>query len=260
MKILFLGDIVGRPGRTKVVAKLPGVIQQEKIDFVIANGENAAHGFGITNKIAKDLFDAGVNVITSGNHIFDNSEIINHLNGEKRLLRPINYPSDTPGYGHGIYALKNGQKIMVINAVGQVFQEIVDSSFPFIENLLKKHPLKAGVDYIFVDFHAEATSEKLCFGNYFDGRVSAVVGTHTHIPTADEHVLPRGTAYQTDAGMCGDYDSIIGMTKESAISRYLSKTIRHKFEPAEGEATLSGVIITLDETTGLAKAIVRWKL
>ena len=255
MKILFLGDIVGRAGCEAVKINLPKIITQKKIDFCIVNGENAAdQGVGITEEITKDLFKVGVDVITTGNHVWDQKETANHIEREKRLLRPENISSNSPGKGFGIYESRNGFKVGVLNLMGNVFMKKCDDVFKTAEIFKHKYKLKEDYDFLVVDFHGEITSEKMAMGYFFDGKASLVVGTHTHVPTNDVRILVNGTAYQTDAGMCGDYDSVIGMNKENSLNRFLKKnSIKHY--PAEGEATLSGLIVECDKSNGLANKV-----
>ncbi|WP_142848778.1 TIGR00282 family metallophosphoesterase [Telmatospirillum sp. J64-1] len=253
MRILYLGDVVGRSGRDAVIAALPGLRERLKLDFVIVNGENSAHGFGITARICEDFFEAGVDVLTTGNHAWDQREILSYIDSEPRLLRPANYPPGTPGRGSGIYAAPRGKKVMVVQVMGRLFMDALDDPFQAIEAEFARQRLGATVDALIVDIHGEATSEKMSMGHFCDGRASLVVGTHSHIPTADAQVLPNGTAYQTDAGMCGDYDSVIGMRKEPAIARFVRKVPGERLSPAEGEATICGIFVETDNTTGLAK-------
>ena len=256
MRILFLGDMVGRSGRTEVFEKLPGLVESQGADFVIVNGENAAGGFGITAEIYNQTIDAGADVVTTGNHVWDQKEALHVADQEDRFLRPANFPLGTPGRGSFIYEAKNGARIMVANIMGQVFMHpSLDNPFACADTILHDVPLGQAVDAIFVDFHAEATSEKQCFAHYLDGRVSAVVGTHTHVPTADYHILDNGTAYISDTGMCGDYNSSLGMDKEEPINRFVNKISRGRYEPADGQATLCGVGIETDDMSGLAKTI-----
>jgi 2',3'-cyclic-nucleotide 2'-phosphodiesterase len=259
MRILFVGDIFGRPGRTIVKDRLPGLVKQHAIDLIIANGENAAAGFGITPPLAEDLFDLGIDVITTGNHIWDKREIVDYFtsadgdqhNPARRLLRPANYPPDMPGWG--LYEGKKGNvAYAVINLQGRVFMAANDDPFRTMDRLLPQIQAKI----IFVDIHAEATSEKISMGWYLDGRVTAVVGTHTHIPTADERVLPGGTAYITDVGMSGPYESVIGVQKELVIGRFLTN-MPARFEPASGDPRLCAVVIECDPATGRANQIER---
>ena len=254
MRILFCGDVVGRSGRDAVVGNLPRLRRDLALDFVIVNGENAAHGFGITKEICRDLYAAGCDVVTGGNHSWAKAEIIPYIGGDPRLLRPINYPPGTPGNGHGIYTLGDGRTVLVINAMGRVFMDAIDDPFRAVDALLRDHPL-GSVTATLVDFHADATSEKVAMGVHCDGRASAVVGSHTHVPTGDHRILPGGTAYQSDAGMCGDYDSVIGMKKEGIVARFVSKMPGERMQAAEGEGTLCGIFVTTDDATGLATGV-----
>lgn len=252
MRLLFLGDIVGRPGRTAVCDALPGLISRLKLDLVIINGENAAGGFGITEAILGDLLDAGADCVTLGNHAFDQKETLVYIERQDRLIRPINFPKGTPGRGATLVKAKNGADVLIINAMGRVFMTELDCPFRAVDNEITACKLKSGADVIFVDFHAEATSEKQAFGYFVDGRVSAVVGTHTHTPTSDYRVLTAGTAYMSDAGMCGDYNSVLGMEMDEPINRFLTKIPRQRFEPATGPGSLSGFAVEIDDQTGLA--------
>ena len=254
MKIIYFGDIVGRSGRTAVLNSLDEIRQRHAPDLLIVNGENAAHGFGITEKICNEFFAAGIDVIVTGNHAWDQREIVGFIEREPRLLRPNNYPKLTPGSGSVIAQTKDGKRVLVIQVMGRLFMEPLDDPFASVESALGNHRLGASVDAIVVDIHAEATSEKTAMGVHLDGRVSMVVGSHSHIPTADARVLPGGTAYQTDAGMCGDYNSVIGMKKEAAVARFIRKMPGEKLEPAEGEATVCAVLVETDDATGLAKS------
>ncbi|MBZ5651961.1 MAG: TIGR00282 family metallophosphoesterase [Acidobacteriia bacterium] len=262
MNILFIGDIFGRPGRNIVKDRLPGLVKEHAVDLVIANGENAAGGFGITGALAEDLFDLGIDVITTGNHIWDKREIIDYFQSAdgnqhspaRRLLRPANYAPGMPGWG--VYeGRRNDVPYAVINLQGRVFMAANDDPFRVADQLLKE--IRAKV--IFVDVHAEATSEKLALGWYLDGRVTAVVGTHTHIPTADQRVMPGGTAYITDVGMTGPYDSVIGVQKEMIIARFLNN-MPARFEAATGDVRLCAVVVDCDEQTGRARKIDRLML
>ena len=253
MRILFLGDIVGRAGRNLIYEKLSEIIDKYEVSFVIANGENSAGGYGITEEICNNLFDAGVDVVTSGNHIWDQKETMNHIIKENRLLRPMNFSEGTPGRGFEIYE-KKGFKFGVMNLMGNVYMKKCEDVFPYIEKAIKKINLKKEVDFLAVDFHAEITSEKQAMGHFLDGKATFVVGTHTHTPTLDYRILENGTAYQTDAGMCGDYDSVIGMNKENSLNRFLKKNSTKHF-PAVGDATLSGVMVECNIETGLANNI-----
>lgn len=256
MKILFCGDVVGRSGRDAVQAHVPELCQQLNLDVVIVNGENAAHGFGLTKTICQEFYKLGVDVITTGNHIWDQKEIITYIDQDKRLLRPINYPLSSPGRGYTIIPGRRGRDVLVINAMARLFMDTLDDPFPAVDAILKKHPLNtANIGAIVLDFHGEATSEKMAMAHFCDGRVSLVVGTHTHIPTADMQILPGGTAYQTDAGMCGDYDSVVGMEKTTPILKFTRKMPTERMKPAQGPGTLCGVVVETDEATGLARSI-----
>jgi len=256
MKLLFLGDVVGRPGRDAVMQALPKLRAEQALDFIVVNGDNAAGGFGITPQLCKEFFAAGADVITGGDHIWDQKEIVPYLSGEKKLLRPQNFPEKTPGIGHGIFTAASGKKILVLHLLGQVFhKEHTDCPFATADKILESARLGANVSAIIVDFHAEATSEKMAMGQYLDGRVSMVVGSHTHVPTADARVLAKGTAYQTDAGMCGDYNSVIGFAPVGPLEKFLSKIPKFgKLEPATGEGTACGLLVETDDATGLAKS------
>jgi 2',3'-cyclic-nucleotide 2'-phosphodiesterase len=253
MRLLFLGDVVGRCGRNAVIEQLPNLRARYKLDFVAVNGENAAGGFGITEPILEELLGAGADVVTLGNHAFDQREALVFIERQDRLLRPINYPAGTPGKGAGFYKAANGADVLVINAMGLVYMPELGDPFRAAEAQVEACPLKKGADAIVIDFHAEATSEKQAFGYYLDGRVSCVVGTHTHSPTADERILPRGTAFVCDIGMCGDYESVLGMDTGEPINRFLTKIPRGRFEPAMGPATISGLAVEIDDATGLAR-------
>ena len=255
MRLLFLGDIVGRAGRKAVVDRLPRLVDELSLDFVVVNGENAAGGFGITEEIAQDLIDAGADVITLGNHSWDQREALVFIERQPRLLRPANYPAGTPGRGANLYVAKNGARVLVVQVMGRIYMDPLDDPFAVAEREIAACPLGEQVDAVILDVHAEATSEKQAMGHHFDGRVSLVVGTHTHVPTADTQILPGGTAFQSDAGMCGDYDSVIGMEKEEPINRFLTKIGRARFEPAGGEATICGVFVETDDRTGLARRV-----
>ncbi len=255
MRLLFLGDVVGRSGRVAVVSQLPMLRDRYKLDFIIVNGENAAGGFGINEKIANEFFDAGADVITTGNHAFDQRETLSHIGREDRLLRPANYPEGTPGKGAGLFTAQNGTQVLVVNLMGRVFMQELDCPFQRISRELEACPMGAAADIVFVDMHAEASSEKQAMGYFLDGKVSAVVGTHTHVPTADDRILPQGTAYMSDAGMCGVYDSILGMEKDEPVNRFVTRVNGGRFAPVTGEAAISGVVIHIDQATGLAKNI-----
>jgi len=243
MRLLFIGDIVGRPGRDVVAAELPRIRQKLTLDFIVANGENAAGGFGLTRAIADDLFDLGIDVITTGNHWADQKEILSFIGNEDRVLRPINYPKETPGRGAGVFETRSGRRVLVINPMGRVFMDSIDDPFRAVEAELAACPLGELADAIVVDMHAEATSEKMAMGHFCDGRVSLVVGSHSHVPTADAQILPGGTAYQSDAGACADYDSVIGMDKHEPVQRFLRKISSTRFSPATGPATLCAVFV-----------------
>ena len=255
MRILFLGDVVGLSGCSTILKNLLSLIENKKIDFVVVNGENAAEpGVGITEEICKDFYNCGVNVITTGNHVWDQKKIMSYIEKETRLLRPLNLFEPSPGKGFKIFKIKNSMKIGVLNLMGNVFMKKCDDVFDVADKFLKKYKLKNDYDFLVVDFHGETTSEKNAIGHFFDGNASLVIGTHTHVPTNDARILKSGTAYQTDAGMCGDYDSVIGMDKINSINRFLKRdSIKHF--PATGDATLSGVIIDCDIKTGLALGI-----
>ncbi len=252
MRLLFCGDIVGRPGRAAVVDHLADLRKRLALDFVVANGENAAGGFGITGKICQELFEAGVDAITGGNHIWDQREVLSYIDGEPRLLRPQNYPASTPGRGSGLFTAPKGRKVLVVSVMGRLFMDALDDPFACVERELAKHRLGVGAQAIILDVHAEATSEKMAMGHAVDGRVSLCVGTHTHVPTADTMILPGGTAYQSDAGMCGDYDSVIGMDKAVPIARFTRRLPTERLSVARGEGTLCAVFVETDDKTGLA--------
>jgi len=259
MKLLILGDVMGPSGRNALNEKLAKIITEKKIDFVIVNGENAADdGRGITQSIAEEFFSKGVDVITSGNHIWDKQETTDYIDKENRLLRPANLAEGSPGKGFEIYLTKNKKyKIGVINLMGNVFMRKTNDVFQAAKNISEKIVLKKNVDFLVVDFHGEITSEKMAIGHFFDGLSTCVVGTHTHVPTADTRILEKGTAYQTDIGMCGDYNSVIGMNKENSIKKFLKDKDATKHFPAEGEGTLSGIIVETNLETGLAKKVTR---
>lgn len=254
MKILFVGDIVGRTGRQALVRRLDRLVDTHNVDLVVVNGENAAAGFGLTIDLARELFELGVDVVTSGNHIWDKKEIFGYLDIQNRLLRPANYPSGAPGRGSGVFSTSSGVKVGVLNLEGRVFMSNLECPFRtadiLVEDLRRQTPI------ILVDFHAEATSEKAALGFYLDGRVSAVIGTHTHVQTADERILPKGTAYITDAGMTGSRDAVIGIRKELAIEKFLTQ-LPIRFEVAKKDPILCGVLVTINEETGLALSVQR---
>jgi metallophosphoesterase (TIGR00282 family) len=255
MRILFIGDVLGRSGRTIVLARLPGLIRDWNLDFVIVNAENAAGGFGITEAIYQELIDAGADAITLGNHAWDQREALVFIDRAPRLVRPINYPVGTPGRGAALIDARNGARVLVMNAMGRIFMEALDDPFAAIERELSACALKRTADAIIIDMHCEATSEKQAMGHFCDGRASLVVGTHTHVPTADHQILPSGTAFMSDVGMTGDYNSIIGMCKEEPMNRFVRRIPSGRFEPAMGDATLCAVAVETDDTTGLARRI-----
>jgi len=252
LRILFVGDVVGRSGRSAVSDHLPGLIRDWALDLVIVNGENAAGGFGITEVIYQELVDAGADAVTLGNHSWDQREALVFIERAPRLVRPANYPAGTPGRGAALIEAKNGARALVVNVLGRVFMTPFDDPFAALGRELGACPLREAADAVVVDVHCEASSEKQGLGYFCDGRASLVVGTHTHVPTADHQILPGGTAYMTDAGMTGDYDSIIGMQKDEPLRRFQSGIPSARFEPASGEATLSGVAVETDDATGLA--------
>jgi 2',3'-cyclic-nucleotide 2'-phosphodiesterase len=254
MRLLFIGDIVGRAGRAVLFENLPKLRQAWGLDFVIVNGENAAGGFGITEAICADILAAGADCVTLGNHAFDQREALVFIARQRRLIRPLNYPCGTPGGGANLFESASGARTLVINLMGRVFMDAMDDPFAAIAREVSACPLGVGCDALVVDFHAEASSEKQAFAHFVDGRVSLVVGTHTHVPTADHQILPNGTAFVTDAGMTGDYDSVIGMEKEEPVRRFTTKLPATRFEPASGAATLCGIAVELD-AKGLAAKI-----
>ena len=252
MRVIFIGDIIGKAGRRAVHEHLPALRAAFNPDLVVMNGENAAGGFGITEKIFDELHDAGADVITLGNHAFDQREALVFIERTDCLLRPVNYPAGTPGKGAGLFSTPDGQQVLVINVMGLVMMNPLDDPFAAVERQLSACPLGVGCDAVIIDMHCEATSEKMAMGHFADGRASLVVGTHTHIPTADHQIFPAGTAYLTDAGMTASYDSIIGMDKEEPLNRFLRKIPSGRMTPATGESTLCGVAIETDDKTGLA--------
>lgn len=255
MRILFLGDVVGISGCSKLMKNLLNEIKSKKIDFVIVNGENAAdQGVGLTKEICHDFFNCGVNVITTGNHVWDQKEIMEFIEKENRLLRPKNLYEPAPGRGFQIYNTQKNLKIGVLNLMGNIFMKKCDDVFEVATKFINEHKLQEDYDLLVVDFHGEITSEKNAIGHFFDGKATLVIGTHTHIPTNDARILKDGTAYQTDAGMCGDYDSVIGMDKENSLNKFMKKNSLKHF-PAIGDATLCGVIVDCDIETGLANSI-----
>ncbi|MEM8665752.1 MAG: TIGR00282 family metallophosphoesterase, partial [Pseudomonadota bacterium] len=255
MRLIFLGDVVGRVGRQALVTHLPRLIERFDIDFTVVNGENAAGGFGITEAIADEILDAGADCITTGNHVWDQREALVFIERQPKLLRPINYPRHTPGKGAQMFTARNGARVLVANVMGRTFMEPLDDPVRALEGALDVHRLGSEVDAAIVDVHAEATSEKQVFGHLLDGRVSLVTGTHTHVPTADHRVLPHGTAFITDAGMCGAYDGVIGMDKEEPMRRMVERVPGQRIGPAQGVATVCGVAVDTDDRTGLANWI-----
>ncbi|MES2678186.1 MAG: TIGR00282 family metallophosphoesterase [Pseudomonadota bacterium] len=261
MKILFCGDIVGRAGRKAVEKHVPKLKEQLGLDLVIANVDNASGGFGINKNTCDELMAVGVDIMTGGDHIWDQKETISFIANQKNLLRPLNFPKHTPGNGATIFTTKNHQKILVVHLLGQVFiKNNLNCPFEMVEDLLKNYQLGKDVAAIIIDIHAEATSEKMAMGKFLDGKVSFVVGSHTHIPTNDFHIMKAGTAYHTDAGMCGDYDSVIGMQEGVPLKSFLTKRRVGKMEPANGEATFCATLVEIDDKTGLAKKIEAIKL
>ncbi|MEZ5648501.1 MAG: TIGR00282 family metallophosphoesterase [Alphaproteobacteria bacterium] len=252
MRLLFCGDIVGRAGRAIITDRIPRLRDHLNLDLVVVNGENAAHGFGITRAICAELYAAGVDVITTGNHIWDQRETVTYITDDPCLLRPINFPVGTPGNGWVVHTTRTGEKVLVINVMGRLFMEPLEDPFAAVDQILSQYPLGKDIAAIVVDIHAEATSEKQALAHYLDGRVSLVIGTHTHVPSADGRCLSAGTAYQSDAGMCGDYDSVIGMKKSVPIARFRSKMPTDRPAPAEGLATLCGIVVDTHPETGLA--------
>ncbi|MDB5590081.1 TIGR00282 family metallophosphoesterase [Enterovirga sp.] len=252
MRILFLGDVVGRPGRRAVTERLPGLRERWQLDAVVINGENSAGGFGITEAICAELLDAGADAVTLGNHSWDQREALVFIARQPRLIRPCNFPAGTPGRGANLVDLRDGRRLLVVNALGRLFMEALDDPFSALDREVGLCPLAQVADAILVDIHAEATSEKQAVGYNLDGRVSMVVGTHTHVPTADHRILPAGTAYLSDAGMCGDYESILGLQREEPIRRFIEKVPGARAEVATGEGTLCGFAVETDDATGLA--------
>lgn len=257
MRFAFFGDVVGRSGREALGEHLPALRRQLQLEFVIINAENAAAGFGITEATANELFDAGADCLTLGNHSWDQKEALTYIVREPRLIRPLNYPpmAAAPGRGSQLFDTHSGKRILVVNLLGRVFMDALDDPFAAVDRELEACPLGAVADAIVVDIHAEATSEKMAMGHFCDGRATLVVGTHSHVPTADAQVLPGGTAYQTDAGACADYDSVIGNQKEEPLRRFTTRISGGRYKPAEGPATVCGVFVETDPTTGLAQRI-----
>ncbi|MBM6579654.1 TIGR00282 family metallophosphoesterase [Microvirga sp. BT689] len=260
MRLLFLGDIVGRPGRNAVIERLPGLRDRWQLDCVVINGENSAGGFGINEAICDEILGAGADAITLGNHTWDQRETLVFIERQPRLLRPVNYPPGTPGRGANLIDTRSGARVLVVNVMGRLYMDPLDDPFAAVDRELETCPMGQVADAVIIDVHAEATSEKEAMGYHLDGRASLVVGTHTHVPTADHRILPAGTAYMTDAGMCGDYDSVLGMQKEESIRRFLQKTPGIRMEPALGEGTLSGIAVETDDRTGLARRVAAVRL
>ncbi len=260
LRLLFLGDVVGRSGREAVLSRLPALRQAWGLDFVVVNAENAAGGFGVTQAICEELLAAGADCVTLGNHAFDQREALTYIVRQPRLLRPINYPGGAPGQGAGIFEAACGARVYVANVQGRVFMDPLDDPFAAIDRELNRVVARREADAIVIDMHAETTAEKMALAHFVDGRASLVVGTHTHVPTADAQILAKGTAYLSDAGMCGDYDSVIGMRKEEPIRRFIEKTPGARYEPATGEGTLCGVGVEIERETGLAVSIAPLRL
>jgi metallophosphoesterase (TIGR00282 family) len=256
MRLLFLGDVVGRSGRAAVTDRLPKLRADWRLDFVVVNGENATSGAGLSALHARALLDAGADVVTLGDHAFDQTDMLQFVESEPRVLRPLNFAKAAPGAGARVFTAPGGRKVLVAQVLGQVFMKRpFDDPFSAIDTVLRAHPRGGLVQAALVDIHCEATSEKMAMGHWCDGRASVVVGTHTHVPTADAIILPRGTAYQTDAGMCGDYNSVIGMEKDEPMRRFITGMGKGRFQAAEGEATLSGLYVETDDRTGAATRV-----
>ena len=257
MRIAFFGDVVGRAGREALAEFLPSLRRQLDLEFVIVNAENASGGFGISENSAREIFDAGADCLTLGNHSWDQKEALTYIVREPRLIRPVNYPplADAPGRGSNLFETRSGKRILVMNVLGLVHMASMDDPFAAVDRELEACPLGLAADAVVVDMHCEATSEKMAMGHFCDGRATLVIGTHTHVPTADAQVLPNGTAYQTDAGACADYDSVIGMDKEEPLRRFTTRISRERYRPASGPATICGVYVESDDKTGLALRI-----
>jgi 2',3'-cyclic-nucleotide 2'-phosphodiesterase len=253
VRLLFCGDLVGRAGRTVVIEWLPRLRRDLALDFVVVNGENAAGGFGITEQICHQLHAAGADVITTGNHVWDQKGTLEFIDRQPRLLRPENFPAGTPGRGLGLFETKDGRRVLVMNIMGRLFMDSLDDPFAVARDRLADYSLGEKADAILVDFHAEATSEKQAFAYHLDGKASVVVGSHTHVPTADARILPGGTAYISDAGMCGDYESVIGMARAIPVQRFVRKLPTERMTAADGPATLCGLFVETDDRTGLAR-------
>jgi len=257
MRLAFFGDVIGKPGRDALSTHLPALRRRLALDFVVVNAENAAAGFGITERTAQDLFESGADCLTLGNHSWDQREALTYIEREPRLLRPLNYPrlSRAPGRGAYVYETAKGARVLVVSVLGRVHMDALDDPFSAADKALEEAPLSVAVDAVIVDIHCEATSEKMAMGHFCDGRASLVIGTHTHVPTADAQVLPGGTAFQTDAGACADYDSVIGMNKDISVARFASRLPGERQTPATGPATVCGVMVETDDRTGLALRI-----
>ena len=256
MKILFLGDVVGPSGRKVIFENLPTIIRKKKLDFVVVNGENSADpGVGITKDIANEFFEIGVDVISTGNHVWDQKEALEFIKFEKRLLRPFNLEKGSPGNGYGVFQSKNNKRVAVINLMGNVFMKKCDDVFEAAKKFINTIHLKKEADFIVVDIHGEITSEKMAMGYLFDGKATLVVGTHTHVPTSDHTIMEKGTAYQTDVGMCGDYKSVIGMNRDNSLKKFLKDPSAVKHYPSLGKATISGIMVVADDKTGLATKV-----
>lgn len=255
MKILFLGDVVGRNARDAVIALLPELRRKYNLDAIIVNVENAAHGFGVTAQICDDFYKAGADCLTTGNHVWDQREILAYIDRDPKLLRPLNYPQGTPGKGFYILQTAKGEKILIANLMARLFMDTLDDPFAAADKLCREHRLGKDVNAIFVDFHGEASSEKMALAHYLDGRASFVVGTHTHVPSADARIFPKGIGYMTDAGMCGPYDSVIGMDAQLAVNRFVRKVPGEKLFPADGPVSVCGVMATIDGKTGLCTKV-----
>jgi metallophosphoesterase (TIGR00282 family) len=257
MRFAFFGDVVGRSGRAGVAAHLPGLRRRLGLEFVVVNAENAAAGFGITEATARELFEAGADCLTLGNHAWDQKEALTYIVREPRLIRPANYPAlaDPPGRGSQLFETESGRRVLVINLLGRISMDALDDPFAAVDRELEACPLGAAADAVIVDMHAEVTAEKMAMGHFCDGRASLVVGTHTHVPTADAQILPGGAAYQTDAGACADYDSVIGNDKEEPLRRFTTRISGGRFKPADGEATVCGVFVETHDATGLARRV-----
>lgn len=256
MRTLFLGDVVGRAGRQAISENLPRLREDWKLDFVVVNGENASNGIGLTGEHARAILDAGADVVTLGDHAFDQKDMLTHIETEPRIIRPLNYAKGAPGRGHALFSDRRGRKVLVLQVLGQVFMKRAFADpFSAVDAVLRAHPLGGQAQMILVDVHCEATSEKMGMGHFCDGRASLVVGTHTHVPTGDTQILPGGTAFQSDAGMCGDYNSVIGMEKTEPMRRFVTGMAKGRFQPALGAATLSGVYVETDDRTGKASTV-----